>query len=81
MRGIVAAMNHRHVADMLGSRAADRTEEDLARLGRVIGRCWRTLLEEAFPDRALVFELGEEIWFWEHHDTDRPLTLTDGLRR
>jgi len=64
MRGVSAAMNHRHVADLLPS-ASKLGDESFDHLGYVIGSCWEMRIRRAFPERQFQFEFGEEIWFWE----------------
>lgn len=63
MRGAAAAMNHRHVHDLLPN--AGLGELNGAAFGRVLGGCWEARLRAAFPREVFMFETGEEIWFWQ----------------
>ena len=65
MRGVAAAINHRHVTDVFPEATASLSEDEITALGHVLGRCVTARLEEAYPDLRFEFETGEEIWFWQ----------------
>lgn len=65
---IEAVVNHEHLADLYlnsSSRPDRRFDEALA---RVVARCWRAALAEAYPERSFAIEISggdeAEITFW-----------------